>query len=66
MFIMDKMSHSGNNMKMHFVSYTGESADVVQKFSHAGRVWRLTWSVYTEKRLSACELCAEAFSSGTT
>ena len=40
------------------------NADVVQKFSHAGRVWRLTWSVYTEERLSACELCAKAFSSG--
>ena len=40
------------------------NADFVQKFSHAGRVWRLTWSVYTEERLSACEQCAKAFSSG--
>ena len=40
------------------------NADVVQKFSHFERVWRLTWSVYTEERLFACELCAKAFSSG--
>ena len=40
------------------------NADVVQKFSNFGRVWRLTWSVYTEERRSACELCAKAFSSG--
>ena len=40
------------------------NTDVVQKFFHAGRVWRLTCSEYTEERLSACELCAKAFSSG--
>ena len=40
------------------------NTDVAQKFFHAGRVWRLTCSEYTEERLSACELCAKAFSSG--
>ena len=39
------------------------NADVLQKNSHAGISWRLTWVVYTEERLSACELCAKAFSS---
>ena len=42
------------------------NADVVQGFSYAGRVWRLTWSVYTEERLSACDLCAKRFSSGNS
>ena len=39
-------------------------ADVVQKFSHVGSVWRSMWPLLTEERPSACELCAKTFSSG--
>ena len=42
------------------------NADVVQKCSHVGRIWRSTWSLHTGERLSACELCAKPFSRGQT
>ena len=70
-----KKFSSGNNLKMHmneisrwvkalFLEKVLTYADVVQKFSHVGSVWRSTWPLLTEERPSACELCAKTFSSG--
>ena len=63
-YICVKLFHSGNNLKTHFESHTGESAVKCRCCAKVFSCWRLTWSGYTEERLSACELCAKAFSSG--
>ena len=41
-----------------------EVDEEVDEFSHVGRVWRSTWSLHNGERPSACELCANTFSSG--
>ena len=33
-------------------------------FSHVGKIWRSTWSLFAEGRLSSCEICAKPSSSG--
>ena len=51
-------------VKALFLEKVLTNADVVQKFSHVGKVWRSTWSQFIEERLSSCEICTKPFSSG--